>query len=89
MDSVDNAPYVRGAGKCSDCITIDGRLRKCSFHLIRQKVYCRTTCGCGYMLVEYSGQRPNKGEILLTCIPYSPRYEHPSLIVLKTQIVNI
>lgn len=83
MDSIDNIPYVRGANKCDDCIIIDKKLRKCSFHLIGQRIYCRTTCGCGYMLVEYKGQHPSAGEVLLTCIPYSPRYEHHSLVVLK------
>ena len=42
-------------------------------------IACRTTCGCGSGLVPYTKQTETT-HYLLTCKPYSERYNHPLLI---------
>lgn len=44
-------------------------------------ITCRTTCGCGYGLVPYTKQKETT-HYLLTCKPYSDRYNHPLLIAI-------
>ena len=44
-------------------------------------ISCRTTCGCGSGLVPYTKQTETT-HYLLTCKPYSERYDHPLLIAI-------
>ena len=44
-------------------------------------ITCRTTCGCGNPLVKYTHQIETT-HYLLTCVPYSEKYNHSLLIAI-------
>lgn len=44
-------------------------------------ITCRTTCGCGNELVPYTKQTETT-HYLLTCKPFSDKYDHPLLIAI-------